>query len=63
MLKEPRPMAEAVAGRFALTLQPAAHGDMSESFYPGVEDGDFNSHAEKIEGIAAFEVSEECIYI
>ena len=56
-------MAEAVAGRFALTLQPAAHGDMSESFYPGVEDGDFNSHAEKTEGIAAFEVSEECIYI
>ena len=36
-------MAVAAAGRFALTMQPAAHGDMSESFYPIVEDGYFNS--------------------
>jgi len=28
MLKEPRPMEEAAAGRFVLTLQPVAHGDI-----------------------------------
>jgi len=56
-------MAVAAAGRFALTMQPAAHGDMSESFYPIVEDGYFNSDAEKTKEIAGFEVSEECIYI
>jgi hypothetical protein len=36
---------------------------MSESFYPGVEDEDFNSDVEKIEEIAGFEVSEEHISI
>jgi hypothetical protein len=62
VVKETRAIAKAVAGRFALKLQPAGHGDMSESFYPSVEDEDFNFDVEKIEEIAGFEVSEEHIF-
>ena len=40
-----------------------SYGGMSESFYPGVEDGDLNSGVEKIEEIAGFEVIEEHISI
>jgi hypothetical protein len=59
VVEEPRAIAQAITGRFALKLQPAGHGDMSESFYPGVE----NEDVEKIKENADFEVSEVHISI
>jgi hypothetical protein len=57
-------MEEAVAGRFVLTLQPAAHGDMSKSSYRSVEvaNADSNSDAEKTEEIAHGDMNKQQVY-